>query len=94
MSLRVALSVPADARFARTVRDVAVRFAEVSGCPKADAEHVGRAVDDAISGVMASAGQTGSDAAVDVRLEAEDDRLSVEVRCGDDRRHVRHPITD
>lgn len=67
------LSIPADARFIETVRDLAVRVAEYAGYGASEATEIARAVE----GIAARAIHESDDGPVDVRFRREAGMLEV-----------------
>lgn len=72
-ALLVNLSIPSNARFIETVRDLALRVAEYAGYEASEAAEIARAV----AGVAARAIQKSGDGPLDVRFRREAGSLEV-----------------
>ncbi len=82
---RIAMSVPRDTRYLRTVHEVALRLAEFAGA--ADAERAARAVEEAVADIAGTAGGRAS-TAIDVSFVQIDGRFEVDLRAGCEQRHI------
>lgn len=82
------LTIPADARFRRLAADLAVKFAEYSGCNAGTASTLRRAVET----LAASVSNGSGDAPIEFHMSANDQNVTVQASSGTRSDHAKCPL--